>query len=297
MSSDSVASGGLTLDRALAEAAQELGGAGIHEARHEARLLAAHVLGVTPDAILREPQSPFHREQAAGFKNCVAARAARRPLSQIIGRREFWSLSFRVTAETLDPRPDSETLIEAVLEMVTEREAPLRILDLGTGTGCLLLTLLSGLPNATGLGVDASAEALEVARGNGEALGMSGRLAERAQFLAGDWGAGLEEKFHVIVSNPPYIPSAEISRLEPEVARYEPRLALDGGEDGLVCYRALLVDAVRLLAPSGRLFLEVGVGQAQSVEGLCAGHGLTVTGTARDLAGIERCVVSRKHLA
>jgi len=285
-------SGSVTLDRALAEAARDLGAAGIGEARHEVRLLAAHVLGVTPETVLREPQSLFHGEQAAGFRDCVTARAARRPLSQIIGRREFWSLSFHVTGETLDPRPDSETLVEAVLETVTDRDAPLRILDLGTGTGCLLLALLSELPNATGVGVDVSAEALEVARGNGVALG----LAERVDFRAGDWGKGVEESFHVIVSNPPYIPSAEIPGLEPEVARYEPRLALDGGEDGLACYRALLVDAARLLAPSGRLFLEVGMGQAQEVEGLCAGHGLEVTGTARDLAGVARCVMAHKPL-
>ncbi|MBL6935946.1 MAG: peptide chain release factor N(5)-glutamine methyltransferase [Alphaproteobacteria bacterium] len=292
MSGGPITNDGLTLDRALAEAARELGEAGIGKARHEARLLAAHVLGVTPEAVLREPQSLFHGEQAAGFRNCVTERAARRPMSQIIGNREFWSLSFRVTAETLDPRPDSETLIEAVLETVTDREAPLRILDLGTGTGCLLLALLSELPNASGVGVDVSAEALEVARGNGEALG----LAERADFTVGDWGKEVEESFHVIVSNPPYIPSAEISGLEPEVARYEPRLALDGGEDGLACYRTLLVDAARLLEPSGRLFLEVGAGQAQGVEGLCAGHGLTVTGTACDLAEVPRCVMAHKAL-
>lgn len=293
MSADSMTSGSVTLDLALSEAAQELGAAGIGEARREARLLAAHVLGVTPDAVLREPKGVFHGEQAAGFRDCVTERAARRPLSQILGRREFWSLSFRVTGETLDPRPDSETLVEAVLETVTDREAPLRILDLGTGTGCLLLALLSELPNATGVGVDVSAEAVAVARGNGEALG----LAERVAFRAGDWGKGIEESFHVIVSNPPYIPSVEISGLEPEVARYEPRLALDGGEDGLACYRALLADAMRLLEPSGRLFLEVGAGQAQGVADLAAGHGLTVTGTARDLAGVPRCVVSQKHLA
>jgi len=286
-------SGGLTLSRALDKAARELGEAGIGDARHEARLLAAHVLGVTPEAVLRGQQGVFHGEQAAGFSSCVTARAARRPMAQILGRREFWSLPFRVTEKTLDPRPDSETLIEAVLDMVTDREAPLRILDLGTGTGCLLLALLHALPCATGVGVEVSVDALEVARGNGEALGM----AERAQFLAGDWGSSLEETFHVIVANPPYIPSAGIPGLEPEVASYEPRLALDGGEDGLACYRALLADVTRLLMPWGRLFLEVGVGQAQSVASLCAGHGLTVTGTARDLAGVPRCVVSQKHLA
>ena len=286
-------SGGLTLSRALDKAARELGEAGIGDARHEARLLAAHVLGVTPEAVLRGQQGVFHGEQAAGFSSCVNARAARRPMAQILGRREFWSLPFRVTEKTLDPRPDSETLIEAVLDMVTDREAPVRILDLGTGTGCLLLALLHALPCATGVGVEVSVDALEVARGNGEAL----RMAERAQFLAGDWGSGLEEMFHVIVANPPYIPSAGIPGLEPEVASYEPRLALDGGEDGLACYRALLADVTRLLVPWGRLFLEVGAGQAQSVASLCAGHGLTVTGTARDLAGVPRCVVSQKHLA
>lgn len=279
--------GDLTLAAALDEAARELGQAGIGEARREARLLAAHVLGVTPEAVLREPVILFHGEQRVGFRNCVAERAARRPMAQILGYREFWSLLFHVTEETLDPRPDSETLIEAVLNTVTDRQAPVQILDLGTGTGCLLLALLNELSCAMGVGVDASTDALEVARGNREALGLTGR----AQFLAGNWGNGLEGSFHIIVANPPYISSAEISALEPEVARYEPRLALDGGKDGLACYRALLVDTPRLLAPSGRLFLEVGAGQEKSVEDLCAGHGLTVMGTARDLAGVPRCVM------
>lgn len=165
-------SGGLTLSRALDKAARELGEAGIGDARHEARLLAAHVLGVTPEAVLRGQQGVFHGEQAAGFSSCVTARAARRPMAQILGRREFWSLPFRVTEKTLDPRPDSETLIEAVLDTVTDREAPVRILDLGTGTGCLLLALLHELPCATGVGVEVSVDALEVARGNG--LGVEG---------------------------------------------------------------------------------------------------------------------------
>ncbi len=281
----------LTLVQALDEATQDLGRAGIGEARREARLLAAHVLEVTPEAVFREPGIRLRKEQAVSFRACVVERAARRPMAQILGRREFRSLSFRVTEETLDPRPDSETLIEAVLNTVSDRAAPLRILDLGTGTGCLLLALLHEFPDARGVGVDVSVDTLEVARDNAKALGLAGR----SDFCAGDWGNGLGETFHVIISNPPYIPSAGIAALEPEVTRYEPRLALDGGQDGLACYRALLADIPRLLEPSGGLFVEVGIDQAESVGWLCVSHGLTVTGTARDLAGITRCVMARRR--
>jgi release factor glutamine methyltransferase len=209
-------------------------------------------------------------------------------MAHILGRREFWSLDFAVTSDTLTPRPDSETLVAAVLDIVAGRDRPLGILDLGTGTGCLLLALLHELPNATGVGVDRSAAALAVALGNAQALG----LAPRVQFHEGDWGEGLTGRFDVVISNPPYIVSADVPNLSPEV-RHEPRLALDGGADGLDAYRALAPHVGRLLEPAGVAVLEIGEGQAPAVEEILRTAGLKPVDRRRDLAGIERCIVAR----
>lgn len=279
----------LSIGDCLKIGARRLAEAGIEDARREARLILAHALGIDPVTVLGYPERPVG--DAAAYEALIGRRAAREPLSHLTGRREFWSLEFEVTPATLDPRADSETLVEAALEAVADRDAPLRLLDFGTGTGCLLLALLSELPNATGLGIDIDLAALEVAGRNAARLG----LAERVSFRQGDWGDSLDGPFDVIVSNPPYIPAGDIAGLQAEVARYEPRGALDGGADGLDCYRRLAPEICRLLAPGGAVVLEFGMGQGGDVAGLMQTQGLAFRGFRRDIAGHERCLTLTKE--
>lgn len=268
--------------------AARFGAVGIESGRLDARLLIAAVLGIEPMRVTTYPEMPVSADQAARLEAMARRREAREPISHILGQRGFWTLDLAVTADTLDPRPDTEALVEAVLETIRDRSAPLRLLDFGTGTGCILLALLSELPRATGLGIDQSAAALEVARVNAAANALS----DRAEFKLGDWGRGVDGRFDVILSNPPYIPDQDIAGLEPEVARYEPRFALAGGADGLDCYRALAPDIARLLAPGGLAGVEVGQGQAPDVVAIFEGAGMEIRGVRRDLAGIERCVLA-----
>jgi len=272
----------------LARAAVRLQAAGVEGPRRDARLLLARVLGVNIEAILAHPEQPLTPPQCAAFEALVARRTEREPLSRILGEREFWGLSLRISAATLDPRPDSETLVEAVLERLPTRSEACSILDLGTGSGCLLLALLMELPHATGLGVDFDPAAIETARGNAQRLGLAGR----ARFAAGNWGEAVSGGWKAIVSNPPYITESAIDSLAPEVALYEPRRALDGGSDGLSAYRSLAPQLRRLLAPDGVAVLEIGEGQAASVEDLLAAAGLVSWGRRRDLAGFDRCVIA-----
>jgi release factor glutamine methyltransferase len=273
-----------TVAAALATATRRLDAAGVPEPRRDARLLIGHALGERPEVVLGHPERAVPAHEAGRISALVALRAERRPVSRILGVREFWSLPFRVTADTLDPRPDSETVVEAALEAVADRDRPLVLLDLGTGTGCLLLALLSELPRARGVGVDISSAACAVARTNAASLG----LGRRASFVVGDWGRGLKGAFDLIIANPPYIPDTDIDGLEPEVVRFEPRLALRGGSDGLARYRALAPDVVRLLAPGGKAVVEVGAGQASAVRSIFAARGMTSIATRRDLAGHGR---------
>jgi len=281
---------GATVGEVLPGIAERLRRAGVDSARLDARMLVAEVLGAEPLAVVAHPEWPLDADAAKRLAAMVVRRESREPMSHILGRREFWSLRFKVSADTLTPRPDSETLVEAVLDVVPDRRAPLRIVDFGTGSGCLLLALLSELPAARGLGIDLSHAALAVARGNAASLGM----AERAEFRSGDWGSGLAGIFDVIVSNPPYIGEDEIAGLEAEVSSFEPRLALAGGPDGLECYRRLAPDILRLLAPRGIAAVEIGQGQADEVSALFREGGAMVA-VRRDLAGIERCVVVRRE--
>lgn len=264
--------------------------AGIDSARLDARLLVAEALGVAPMKVATYPEMELTADQSARLEAMARRREAREPISHILGRRGFWTLDLAVTAATLDPRPDTEVLVEAVLDTIPDRRAPLRVLDFGTGSGCILLALLAELPQARGLGIDRSDAALAVARRNAEANGLAGR----AEFRLGDWGSGVDGRFDVIVSNPPYIPDQDIAGLEPEVARYEPRTALAGGPDGLDCYRALAPDVARLLGDAGVVGVEVGEGQAEAVAALLREAGLAVTAVRRDLAGIERCVIAAR---
>ncbi len=281
----------MTVSEALRHLANRFAAAGIDTARLDARLLVAEVLGCEPNALITRPEAPLSPGQVEKLEALALRRAAREPMSHILGRRGFWTLELKVTADTLDPRGDTETLVEAVLARIPDRSAPLRVVDFGIGTGAILLSLLSELPNAIGLAVDKSPAALAVAEHNALANGLGGR----ARFLLSDWGRGLDERFDVIVSNPPYIPDQDIDGLEPEVAAYEPRLALAGGPDGLECYRALIPDMARLLAPRGIAAVEVGAGQAGAVGSLFEAAGLKVEGTACDLAGVERCVIARHY--
>jgi len=212
-------------------------------------------------------------------------------MAYILGEREFWGLPFKVTPAVLVPRPDSETLIEAALALMPDGARAWRILDLGVGSGCLLLTLLSEFANSTGVGLDASTEALDVARDNAVALGLAGR----AMLVSGDWQSPqwwqkLGGPFDLVVSNPPYIERATIGRLMPEVARFEPRLALDGGPDGLAAYRIIAAAAANLMVPGGHLLVEAGEGQAIEISKIFRDCGLTVEAPFRDLGGVDRVI-------
>jgi len=277
-----------TVESCLTEAAARLRAAEIESPHREARMLLAHALEVDQAAIIGHPERAV--PDPNGYRVLVDRRARGVPAAQLLGEQEFWSLPFRVTPDTLIPRPETETLVEAALAAVTERKlaAPI-ILDLGTGTGCLLLSLLSECPAAWGVGIDRSAAAADVARGNAEQLGF----ADRAHFLVSDWGGALSGRFDIVVSNPPYIATDEIAGLQPEVARHEPKQALDGGGDGLTCYREIVDDLPRLLTPGGVVFLEVGLGQWEPVAALLETAGFEVSGPIRDLAGISRCVAAQ----
>lgn len=223
----------------------------------------------------------------------TARRVRREPMAYILGEREFWGLTFKVTPAVLVPRPDSETLIEAVLELLPERSRRLRILDLGVGSGCLLLTLLREYPEWTGVGMDASSEALAVARGNAVALGVAGRT----KLVEGDWRQPswtehLPGPFDMVVSNPPYIAAATIDRLMPEVAQFEPRLALEGGPDGLAAYRTIASATPNLITRGGWLVVEAGEGQSAEIARVFAAAGLSPKPPWRDLGGIERVVAA-----
>ena len=277
---------------AFRDASRRLSEAGVVTARLDARLLVEHVLGEAPGAALGQRERILSADQDDHLRALLGRRLRREPWARIVGKREFWSLPFRVGEATLVPRPDSETLIEAALAWARGRRDPLRVLDLGTGCGCLLLAVLSELGQAQGVGVDISAAALDTARHNAEALGLGGR----ARFVRGHWGDALKGPFDMVLANPPYIASADIEHLEPEVAAYEPREALDGGADGLDAYRALAPGLAPLMAPlmaqGAAAFIEVGAGQAPAVAGILTGNRLSVVRTESDLAAIDRCVVA-----
>jgi len=279
----------ITVRAALADATAALTSAGIESARLDARVLMAYALDLDAAALLTGGARALSDGESRRFADSIARRARFEPVAHVVGEREFWSLRFNVSRDTLIPRPDSETLVESALSCVADRSAPFAVLDLGTGTGCLLLALLNELPNAWGVGVDISAPALGMARTNAETLGLAGR----AFWIRADWTSGLGRRFDLVVANPPYVPDDAIATLAPEVARYEPRLALAGGVDGLASYRILSRRLAAILEPHGGVAcLEVGQGQAASVAGLLRAAGLAVLDVRRDLAGVERCVVA-----
>ena len=279
-----------TATKAWAELNRVFGAAGLETPVSDARLLVCHSLGLDRMGLLREPNQllGIHTEQ---LLSAARRRLAHEPVSRIIGERAFWGRTFKVTPATLDPRHDSETVVEASLALLKETptDKPLRILDLGTGTGCLLLTLLAELPDATGLGIDSSPEAVAVAQDNANRL----ELAGRAHFQLGYWAAGLTEQFGLIISNPPYIRRGDLALLPAEVATYDPLQALDGGPDGLDAYRQILASLLPL-APGAHLIFELGAGQAPSVEQLIQAHFAAAADLTlrrwHDLAGHERVI-------
>ena len=258
----------------------------------DARLLVGHALGLDHTALASNAERPLNDREVSSIAKLAARRLEHEPVARIVGRKEFWGLQFRVTPATLVPRPDTETVVEAALAAIANRSHALRIADFGTGTGALLLALLSELPNATGIGTDISEAALTTARCNAADLG----LAERAHFTTCDYGAALHGSFDLIVSNPPYIASDEIAGLDPDVRDYDPRLALDGGVSGLDGYRAVVADARRLLAPSGILVVELGAGQAAAITALMRGGGIVAEAPKADLSGHFRALSGRRAM-
>jgi release factor glutamine methyltransferase len=279
----------MTVGGALADCRAALTGAGIESAALDARLLMATALESRVELVIARPERELPDEAATRLQALLRRRIAREPLAQILGRREFWSLDFAVNADVLTPRPDSETLVAAVLERVPDRKRALSILDLGTGSGCLLLSLMSNLPNAHGLGVDCGEAALAVARRNARTLGLDGR----ASFVQGCWTDGISDRFDIVISNPPYIATGDLETLAPEL-RYEPVLALDGGADGLAAYRAFIPGVGAVLAKDGLIALEIGQGQDEEVDALLRKAGFGPSARYRDLGGINRCLTARR---
>jgi release factor glutamine methyltransferase len=275
-----------TLGSVLARARARLCLAGIDNAGLEARLIIGDALALPAAVVFCHPERPVGSSADARITAMVERRVTREPLAYILGRREFWSLDFRVSPATLIPRPESETLIEAALAGITDRTAPLAVLDLGTGSGCLLLALLSELPHASGLGIDRSAAALAIARANAVALNLDGR----ARFAAADWGEGVSGRFDLILCNPPYIATADLPDLPADVRCFEPSLALDGGDDGMAAFRRIVQHTTHLLAPKARIFLEIAPSQAAAVGELLLSHGMQHIETRKDLSGRWRCV-------
>lgn len=270
----------------LDRAAKRLKDAGCETPELDARLLLQAATGLTREDIILEPSRPIAGHDLQRFDSFLERRLRREPVSRILGEREFYGRPFRVTPATLDPRPDTETLIDAALALLPRAA---RILDLGTGTGAIAVTLLAERPDATGVATDLSPEALAVARDNAERAGVAKRLT----LLRGNWYEPVSGVFDIIASNPPYIPSGDISGLSPDVRNFDPALALVGGPDGLEPYRAIAPGAVRRLAAGGHVLVEIGAGQADDVEAVFAAAGFGRAGRHNDLGGHVRCLAFR----
>ena len=279
-----------TRAQALAELRRTLNEAGFETAALDARLLLLTALGIPATTLVTHPDTPLTAGESETLASLARRRLAREPVARIVGIREFWGLPFRLSPETLVPRPDTETVVETALDLLPDRQAPLRIVDFGTGSGCILVALLHELPRATGLGVDLSPGALATARTNADENGVG----ERCHFALSRWADAVSGPFDLIVSNPPYIASGVIPTLDQEVREHDPRLALDGGPDGLGPYRILLSEAGRLLAPGGLLAVEIGYDQAEDLRSLAGSLGLEILRIAHDLSGNPRCVAMRR---
>jgi release factor glutamine methyltransferase len=281
-----------TADGVRQALAQLFRNAGLESPNVDARILVGHALGLDHTALAAAGDRPISVNESEAIAALAQRRLAREPVARIVGSKEFWSLPLSINSSTLVPRPETETVVEVALAAIDAngpRTQALHIADLGTGSGALLLALLSELPNAHGIGTDISIEALTVARANAHQLGIT-----RATFVACDVASPLRSSFDLIVSNPPYVASGEFAALAPEVRAFDPRSALDGGPDGLDCYRALTASIPALLSPGGALVLEIGAGQSDDVAQLFAATGLAVAAPHPDLNGIPRVLLARK---
>jgi len=280
----------LTIAQARRAVADRLRGRGFDTPDLDARLLVGHALGLDHGALMVAAARALTPAETEVLEAALARRLAHEPMARIRGSKEFWSLPLAVTPDVLVPRPETETVVEAALS-VMPRDRALRIADLCTGSGAILVALLNELPAAFGVGTDRSERALAVAHHNANVLGIGGRAA----FVACNFADAIAGGCDIVVANPPYIPTDDIATLAPDVRNFDPRLALDGGRDGLVAYRAIAADAARVLAPGGWLALEIGMGQAKAVAALLVQHGLTVPSPPRrDLAGVARVVMGRR---
>lgn len=290
--------GGDRAGEAVRRVTRALKVAGVDTPDLDARLLVAAALGETQETLFLRPERAVDAAEAERIAAFAARRAAREPVSRILGTREFYGRPFAISPATLDPRPCTETLVGAVLDLVDAaggRNRPWRLIDIGTGSGALIVTLMAELPNATGVATDISTDALAIARGNAQVIGVEHRIAFEARRSL----EGVAGPFDLLVSNPPYIPAGDIAGLEPDVQHFDPRLALDGGEDGLQVYRELAAGIARAV-PTGWAIVEVGAGQARDVERILR-SGVTNGGAAKvrswvDLSGHTRCVAIETHL-
>ena len=282
---------GATVEAARRVLARTFAAAGLDTPELDARILVGHALGLDHASMVTRAGRRLSTAEADAIAALARRRLAREPVARIVGVKEFWGLPFKLNADTLVPRPETEAVVEAALETLGHnRSRPLRIADLGTGSGALLLALLSELPAAHGVGTDISLVALACARANAQALGLAGR----AHYVACDQGEALVGGFDLVVANPPYVARAELAILQPEVRDHDPRRALDGGVDGLAAYRTIAADAQRLLAPQGALVLELGAGQLDAVAAIVKSSGFAAPGTLRhDLAGVARAFTVR----
>jgi release factor glutamine methyltransferase len=275
----------VTAAEALRAALPRLQAGGVETAARDARVLLAHAMGIAADRLTLHLPDPLTDQAQAAFDAAITARMQHQPVAQITGQRLFWGRSFHVTQDTLDPRPETEILVAEALSRPF-----LKVLDLGTGTGCILLSCLADMPMAQGVGADISEKALAVAQENADRLGLSGR----ARLIQSDWCAAIPGRFDLIVSNPPYIAADEMAGLSPDVLRWEPHAALTPGGDGLAAYRILAAQAPARLMNGGRLLLEIGPTQAAAVTALLAAQGLENIRTLQDLDGRDRVVVAQK---
>lgn len=268
--------------------------AGIDNPRLEARLILAHIKQCPASEVYSDID--LDETQQKQLKVVLNRRLNHEPLDKILGTRSFFKYDFKVNADVLSPRPDTETLVESVLEIYSDPNMPLNLLDLGTGSGCIIESLLGEYPNANGLAVDISAKALSVARQNAETIG----IVKHLKLLQADWFAHnfvqkINRKFEVIVTNPPYIPTADITKLDKEVKNFDPHAALDGGADGFSSYRRLAEVVPQLLTDGGYVFIEAGIGQAEKIAQIFTTGGLRLQAIKTDLSGIQRCVILQNN--